>query len=275
MNQLLSRQHLSSHPQVSRQVGQDSIVLLHTIRVKVKVALLGAVALLVAAIISSCGGTGGSASTPTPILSPTSTLAASLTTTAAPSPTSSPTPTPTPTPLPSPSPSPTPPPLPSPSPTPSPITPIPIFVGNLASGYGMGVNTSGGLTHWLTVKNGEICMAYPSGQSWGAVFITVGQPIQPPRPGKDFSKYTRLSLELQGQSGGESVLIGIKDKNQPDDGSETRVPVSGLTKNWKPVAFSLSQFTGANLHELYVVIEFVFAGTTQETVCARNIQYLP
>lgn len=251
MNQPLSRQHLSSHPQESRQVGQNSTVLLHTIRVKVKVALLGAVALLVAAIISSCGGTGQTTPTPTPTLPPTSAITISPTAT---------TPTPTPSP--------------SPTLSPTPILPLPIFVGNLAPGYDMGVNTSGNLTNWLTVENGEICMAYPSGQSWGAVFITVGKPKQPPRPGKDFSHYTQLSLELRGQAGGESVSIGIKDNSQPDDGTETKVPMSGLSTSWKPFTFPLSQFTGADLSNLYVVIEFVFAGTP-EAVCARNIKYLP
>jgi len=245
MNQLLSRQHLYNHSQESRRVQQASIVLLHTIRVKVKVALIGTVALLVVAIIASCGGTGGTPPTPTPILSPTSTLAPSPTTTSSP-------PVATPT-----------------------VPPGAVFWGDtLAPGYDMGVNTSGGLTSWVTVTNGEICMAYPSGQSWGAVFITVGQPTQPPRPGKDLSNYHQLSLELQGQVGGESVSIGIKDNKQPDTGTETKVPVSGLTTDWKPFAFPLSQFTGADLHKLYVVIEFVFAGGTSETVCARNIQYL-
>lgn len=115
-------------------------------------------------------------------------------------------------------------------------------------------------------------MTYPSGQSWGSVFITEGKPIPPPRPGKDLSKYHQLSLELRGQVGGEFMLIGIKDKNKPDDGTETKVPVSGLTTDWKPFVFPLSKFKGADLHNLYVVIEFVFAGTPA-TVCARNIQY--
>ncbi|MGZ3630480.1 MAG: hypothetical protein ACXWPS_20385 [Ktedonobacteraceae bacterium] len=202
-----------------------------------KVALFGAVTLLLAAIISSCGGTVITPSTPTPISSPTS-----------PPPTSIPTPTPT-------------------------VSPGAIFVGDtLVTGYDMGMNTSGGLTNWVTVENGEICMAYPSGQSFGSVFITMGKPKQPPRPGKDLSNYQQLSLELRGQVGGESVSIGIKDKNQPDNGSETKVTVSGLTTDWKPFAYSLSKFKGADLHKLYVVIEFVFAGTPA-TVCARNIQY--
>jgi hypothetical protein len=206
---------------------------------EVKVALLGASVLLVVAIISSCGTVPSGQTIPTP--APTS----------APSPTAASSP---------------------PVATPT-VSPGAIFVGDtLAPGYGMGVNTSGGLTNWVTVTNGEICMAYPSGQSWGTVFITVGNPTQPPRPGKDFSKYHQLSLELRGQVGGEPVSIGIKANKQPDNGAETKVPVSGLTMDWQPFAFPLSKFKGADLHNLYVVIEFVFAGTPA-TVCARNIQY--
>jgi hypothetical protein len=245
MNQLLSRQHFYSHPQKSRQVYLASSVLLPAIRVKVKVALIGAVALLIATIISSCGGEGNNPTpTSTPTLSPTSAIAISPIATS-----SSTVATPT-------------------------VSPGAIFVGDkLTTGYDMGVNTSGGLTNWVTVKSSQLCMAYPSGQSWGTLFITVGKPTQPPRPGKDLSNYHQLSLELRGLVGGESVSIGIKDKKQPDDGSETKVPVSGLTTDWKPFAIPLSQFTGADLHNLYVMIEFVFAGT-QATVCARNIQYV-
>ncbi len=112
MNQPHFRQHLYSHPQESWQVWQASIVLLHTIRVKVKVALIGAVALLVAAIISSCGTVPSGQTTPTP--APTSALSPTATS-------SSPVATPT-------------------------VSPGAIFVGDtLATGYNMGVNTSGGL----------------------------------------------------------------------------------------------------------------------------------
>jgi hypothetical protein len=246
MNQPLPRHHFSSHPQESRQVCQTSRVLLHTIRGNV--ALLGAVALLVATIISSCGGSGWSTSTSTPTLTPISSI---------------------------------------------PTNPLVIFQGGytpeyvpgLAPGYDIGASTSGGLTNWVDevpiedhsgYSSAQIDMNYPSGQSWGAAFITVGKPTQPPRPGKDFSNYTQLSLELGGQAGGESVSIGIKDNTQPDDGSETKVSVSlpSVREGMKTFTFPLSDFTGADLHKLYVVIEFVFTGGTPETVWVGDIQYL-
>jgi len=231
MNQSPFRQQLSSQPPEGQQVPVRSQQAVskksRTMRVKVKVALMGATVLLIAVIISSCGTALSSLQAETLAVVPSLSGAA-----------------------------------------------LPIFVGGqLAPGFDMGVNTSGGLTNWVTVRNGAICMTYPRGQSWGAVFITVGMPTQPPRPGKDLSRYHQLSLELRGQVGSQSVSIGIKDKNQPDNGSETKVLVSHLTTSWRPFAFPLSKFKCANLHQLYVVIEFVFANKP-ESVCARNIQYL-
>lgn len=329
MNSTSSKQHFSSHPQESRRVSQTSRVLFHTRRGKV--ALIGAIALLVATINSSCGGPGGSGQvtpTSTPTSFPTSTLADSPTAIA----TSTSTPTPTGkiegrldvrtgpgtgygvsfmtpdgieqvtllardstsswveistsdeqtgwvsvdqiTIDPSVS-------IDSLPVSPIPTNPLPIFVYSLAPGYGMGVNTSGGLTNWVEVvpplaeyDTGEIHMAYPSGQSWGAVFITVGNPTQPPRTGEDLSRYHQLSLQLVGTLADGSVSIGIKDNTQPDDGTEPKVSVSFLYKVPKTFTFPLSQFTGSDLHKLYVVIEFVFAGSTPETVDAGDIQYL-
>ncbi len=152
----------------------------------------------------------------------------------------------------------------------------PIYTGqSLASGYNMGVDTSNGRSDWVTDMNGHICMNYPSGQDWGAVFITVGEPTAPPRPSQDFSSFATLSVELLGGTGGESVFIGLKDNSDPDNGGETKLKVPNLTTEWQTFTFPLSSFTTADLSSLYVVTEFVFeAGTPAETICFRNIQYL-
>jgi hypothetical protein len=152
-----------------------------------------------------------------------------------------------------------------------------IYYGpGLADGYDMGVNTSGGLTNWVTDMGGYMRMAYPGGQSWGAVFITVGPPTNYFRPGKDLSSYQTLSLELRGEVGGEDVWVGLKDNTDPDDGSERKILVSDLTTDWQTFTFPLSAFYTANLTRLYVVAEFVFEpGTPAETVYFRHIWYLP
>ncbi len=149
----------------------------------------------------------------------------------------------------------------------------PIFVDSFAKDYNLNVNTSEGLTNWVTVKSGEMCMTYPSGQSWGAVFITFGKSKNPPRPGVDLSAYQSLSVDLRGQTANELVYVGLKDNQSPDDGSETKIPVSILTTDWQNFTFPLSMFSNIDLKKLYIPIEFVFS--VPATICARNIQYLP
>ncbi len=173
-------------------------------------------------------------------------------------------------------PTPTPPPtLPPPPPT---ATPAPqphyIYAGNtLASGYGMGVDTSGGLTNWVTDMGGHFCMNYPSGQNWGAVFITNGSP-QPPgnRPGKSLTEFSRLYFELSSTVGNQSVQVGIKDNTDPDNGTETKYTITPPV-NWQGYSFQLSDFYTADPNNLYVMIEFVF-GNTPADICFRNVMYL-
>lgn len=150
----------------------------------------------------------------------------------------------------------------------------PVYREKLSSGYDVGVNTSGGLTDWVHRDASGICMDYPAGQEWGAVFITVGKPKDPPRPSRDLSAFKKLSLELRGATGGESVWIGIKDSSDPDDGSEIKKHVSGLTTTWTRYEWPLSEFFTADFRRVYVPVEFVFDGPAKK-VCFRNVSYLP
>ncbi len=158
-----------------------------------------------------------------------------------------------------------------------PLQPHWVYYGpRLAEGYDMGVNTSGGLTGWVTDLGGYMRMAYPPGQSWGAVFITVGPPRLPPRPGKNLSAYQSLVVELRGEVGGEDVWIGLKDNTDPDNGTETKILIPDLPTGWQTYTFPLSAFTTADRSRLYVVTEFVFEpGTPAETVYFRKIRYVP
>jgi hypothetical protein len=148
-----------------------------------------------------------------------------------------------------------------------------VLVGaRLNPGFDMGVNSSENRTNWLKNDPEHLMMSYPAGQSWGAVFITVGKPKQPPRPFRDFSAYNLLTIEMKGAVGGEQLEIGIRTNTQPDDGSETKIPVK-LSSDWKPYQFRLDRFEGADLAKLYVVTEFVFSGSDAATVYARNISF--
>jgi len=142
----------------------------------------------------------------------------------------------------------------------------------LSPGFDMGVNSSGGNTHWLTNEGQDMKMSYPAGASWGAVFITIGKPKDPPRPSQDFAAFDTLLVEMKGESGGEQLDIGLKTSDQPDDGSETKLPLR-LTSEWHTYTFPLKKFSGTDLRKLYVVAEFVFSGANPQTAYLRNVQY--
>ncbi len=166
----------------------------------------------------------------------------------------------------------------TPTATTSIVSALPIYVGKFADNYKLSAGTidaNNTPIPWVvTDKGGEIRMAYPSGQKSGLVSITVGPSTSPPRPGQDLSKYRTLSLELCGQVGNESVVLGLKDNKDLHPG-ETEVTVSGLTTSWETREFDLSSFADVDLHNVYVVTEFIFRNIPPETVYVRNIQYLP
>jgi len=149
-----------------------------------------------------------------------------------------------------------------------------ILVGSkLSPGYDMGVDSSHRRTDWLKQEDGQMKISYPAGQDWGAVFVTVGKPRRPPRPFRDFSTFSTLAVEMKGESGNEQLQIGVKTNEQPDDGSERKIPVK-LTPEWQTYTFALDKFDGVNLRKLYVIVEFVFLGKKAETVYFRNVKYL-
>jgi exo-beta-1,3-glucanase (GH17 family) len=158
-----------------------------------------------------------------------------------------------------------------------------VYVGRvLAKGYEMGVNTSEGLMGWVHDRKGSMECRYPEGQGWGAVFITAGKATddEQKRRTRDLSGFRYLAIELRGGQGGESVAIGIKTATDPDDGSEPKFPVEGLTTTWKKIRIPLSTFATAyeswqeRLRNAYVVCELVFEpDCPAETVSFRNIRF--
>jgi exo-beta-1,3-glucanase (GH17 family) len=151
--------------------------------------------------------------------------------------------------------------------------------GLLSAYYDMGVDSDPDHRHdWLSADNGELTISYPSGQHWGAVFITVGAPAQPPRPWKDFSEFETLGIEMRGERGGERVEIGIKNRADPNTGNETRI-IESLNKQYRPYNIPLRKFASGHLRipeglkQLNVVVELVFQDSKAEVVYARNIRY--
>jgi hypothetical protein len=144
----------------------------------------------------------------------------------------------------------------------------------LTLGYDIGVNSSGGMHSWLKDEGNELVMSYPNGQKWGAVFITVGKAKRSSqeRQAKNFSNFDTLIISMKGDKGGERVDIGIKDKNDPDNGSETKKSVM-LTNKYSEYRFPLKEFRTADLQNLYVVTEFVFRKNSPCSVYVNSVKF--
>jgi exo-beta-1,3-glucanase (GH17 family) len=150
-----------------------------------------------------------------------------------------------------------------------------VHVGGLVPGFALGMDTSGHHRQWLTATHDSLLLTYPANQHWGVMFITVGPPVPPGRrPSLDLSAYRSLVVDLRAAVDGLCVRIGIKDNNQPDNGSESTVPRC-LTTRWSTITLPLSLFTGADLTHLYIVFEVLFQGSSSTTLDVRNIRYSP
>jgi len=150
-----------------------------------------------------------------------------------------------------------------------------VYVGGLEAGFAFGMETSGHQRHWLTAHDGSLALTYPANQQWGVMFISVGPPAPPgQRPSLDLSAYRSLVVDLRAAVDGQCVRIGIKDKNQPDNGSEISVQRC-LTTQWSTMTLPLNAFTGVDLAHLYVVFEVLFQGSSSATLYVRNIRYSP
>ncbi len=122
-----------------------------------------------------------------------------------------------------------------------------VYVNGPESGFVVGMDTSEHQRQWLTTSNGSLALTYPANQQWGAMFITVGPPAPlGHRPSLDLSAYRSLVVDLRAAVDGQCVSIGIKDKNQPDNGSEVTVQQC-LKAQWSTITLPLDAFTGADL----------------------------
>ena len=150
-----------------------------------------------------------------------------------------------------------------------------VYVGGLEPGFGLGIDTSGQQRQWLISNADSLLLTYPANQQWGAMFITVGPPVPPAhRLSLNFSAYRSLVVDLRAAVDGQCIRIGIKDKNQSDDGSEISVQRC-LTTQWSTITLPLNTFANVDLSHLYIVFELLFQGTSSITVNLHIIRYSP
>jgi hypothetical protein len=110
---------------------------------------------------------------------------------------------------------------------------------------------------------------YP--QAWGVYYSYVGDGVIDPNRIRDFSSFDTLRIKMRGTEGGEAIQIALKDKSNPTDGSETKVPLT-LGKEWKNYDIPLTSFAPTNLEELFIVASIIVENKAL-TVEIKDIEY--
>jgi exo-beta-1,3-glucanase (GH17 family) len=159
--------------------------------------------------------------------------------------------------------------------------------GSLAPGFDLGFDTGLGqqdLMRPLTSDEAErvdkspaFRLDYRSDQCWGSVFVTASKPTPsvPERAVMDLSSYDRIAIDLRRISGDDYLEIAIKNPEWPDDGTESKVVISGLSGSWQTAVIPLSSFAPTDLRRLFVVSSVNLQGMHPQTIDIAEIRYLP
>jgi hypothetical protein len=146
--------------------------------------------------------------------------------------------------------------------------------GQLDAELNLQVDTSGRQQAWTSVGAEGLQAVYPPGQAWGFFGAVLRGPTAlGSRLGRDMREFSRLELDMRGAAGGEVVFIGLKDRSDPDDGSEVK-KTETLTSSWVTYRYSLTDFRTADLSSVFMFFEVVFEGSSGRTIFVRNVHYV-
>lgn len=113
-----------------------------------------------------------------------------------------------------------------------------------------------------------------SNLQWAAAMFVVDTLGTYNRASKDFRDFKSIQLELRGEQGDEELQFALKDKFDPDDGTESRVELQ-LTTNWEIYTFDLREnFMTADLKSLNMLAGFVAMNTKETKFYIKNIRFL-
>jgi hypothetical protein len=144
--------------------------------------------------------------------------------------------------------------------------------GETPSGFELRFAASGPWEQHFALQDDYLEIAYPENQyDWGALYFYVSA-LYGRVNEMDFSAYSKVRIEMRGVKGDEVFELAIKDKNDPSDGTESRMEVE-LTKEWQLYEFELSNFPTADLEAINVPLSFVFQGPVGRKIHVRSVQF--
>lgn len=113
----------------------------------------------------------------------------------------------------------------------------------------------------------------PGNTQWAAIWLGVND-VDFGRAHRDYSRFDTLRLELKGEAGGERILVHLKDKDDPDDGSQTDLELV-LSDQWQTHDIDLARFENADLSQLFIPLGFLFIDQFEPVVFEiRNARFI-
>ena len=110
----------------------------------------------------------------------------------------------------------------------------------------------------VELLDGALHVRYPGTAEWASFWISVLTLADDDgRPNRDYSRFSKLELEIKGDIGAETVLLHMKDKDDPDDGSQTNIELQ-LSNEWQTIQIDLDRFQTADLGSLHIPLGFLF-----------------
>jgi len=124
----------------------------------------------------------------------------------------------------------------------------------------------------LQMRGDELHIDYLGGHDWAVVYWeTVG--VAAKRSHMDFSRFTKLHLELKGDQGGEKLLVHVKDADYPNYTAPISVELT-LDSDWQSYEIDLAEFKPNDLSRLNVVLGFlIYPAEHPMAFSVRNARY--
>ena len=144
--------------------------------------------------------------------------------------------------------------------------------GEIPTGFEIKYAASDLLNNYFSNEEDYIIIEYPENTyDWGSPYFEVNA-LDGRVNEMDFSNYTKLFIEMKGETNGEKFELVMKDKYDPPDGTESRVKME-LTDKWKIYEIDTNQFTTADMQQIMVPLGFVFEGAVGRRIHVRSIQF--
>ena len=144
--------------------------------------------------------------------------------------------------------------------------------GRATAGFDILYAASESPLEWYKLEEDYIVLFYPENTfDWASPYISIEE-LNGRVSEMDFSKFRQVKLEMRGDQGGEEFFLIMKDKYDPPDGTESRVPIK-LTDQWETYEVDLSRFETADKKIISVPLGFVFLGDKGFKIHVRSIQF--